>query len=1050
VTFSIVRRGFHAVAALAAGAAIVGGLTAATAAPATTAKHHKSAGPTLTVRVGGSRTAENGPPGPPAATGLKGVTFHVSPASAGHPDTCVSTAAGLCTFRVDANRTYTVTQAGTPAGWYDSPVLDAGNSPGAVPYPYDSLSVAVASASVTIPAAAANRVGTATARGGTWALSSADPPLPDGCGLRIALLFDLSGSITAGLLPKYKAAAISFVDALKGTPSTIAIYTFGSTAPSPGTGNGTLPPVPVETQAGVHELDAKINGLTVPAGNGTNWDAGLWQIVRTDSAFQYQSTIVLTDGNPTYYGPPDNLGGRGGSVRFAETENAIFAANALKRLDSAVIGVGIGSATQAMPYAYDVRAISGPDEGTQYFNTDFNRLHDVLEELALRNCAGLDLTKTASPSTYTHVGQQVTYHYTVTSTKYFTLHNVHVTDDRAGHVACVPSVLATDETAHCTAEYAVTREDLDRGHLTNTATAHGTTPNDQAVQSEPAQATVHATLGRAIHAVHAVRLPAISLLKSAYPVVYTGPDQVITYYYRATNMGNVALTDVSVADDRLGVITCPHATLVVGASMTCTATYRTTEPDVQAGHVTNTATVTGYPPSSPPVSGTGTATVTAHVVKPGLKVKKTASPTQFGAPGQRITDTYAVTNTGQVTLSGIRVTDNQITAPVSCPATALAPGKSMACHATYVTTKADVSRGGITNVSLVTARTPDGSKVTAKVTATVTLIEVPVTGLEVGDPRDDLGPDDLNRRHVPDVRHRTDCRVEPELGQRAQLINDPLDATGRVEHVVRRLVDRVVVAADRRAVLAQDVQLPGLVPPREQVARVGVLRHHAQRLLLPAAADHDRRVRPGQRLRRVQRPPQLVVLPLVRLLVIGPHLQADLHRLLEPLEPLADRGKREAEPARLLLVPAGTDAQPRPPAGQHVQRGDDLGEQPRLAVVHAGDHRQQRRPRRAGRQVSQRGVPLEHLLLGRPDHRDLEEVVHHRDVLEPRLVRGPRHRGQLPAKRLRPARRGEIRNLQPNLHVITSSSHPLTHRPPRLPAIPHYHFTLAAHRATPA
>ena len=49
-------------------------------------------------------------------------------------------------------------------------------------------------------------------------------------------------------------------------------------------------------------------------------------------------------------------------------------------------------------------------------------------------------------------------------------------------------------------------------------------------------------------------------------------------------------------------------------------------------------------------------------------------------------------------------------------------------------------------------------------------------------------------------------------------------------------------------------------------------------------------------LRRVQRPAELVVLAVVRLLVVAPHLQADLQRLLEPLEPLGHRREGEAQP----------------------------------------------------------------------------------------------------------------------------------------------------------
>src|SRR5262249_8606339 len=162
-----------------------------------------------------------------------------------------------------------------------------------------------------------------------------------------------------------------------------------------------------------------------------------------------------------------------------------------------------------------------------------------LSNLALRNCAGLDLTKTASPPAYDHVGQQITYSYTVRNTKFFTLHGVHVTDDRiAGPIPCTPSTLATDETATCTATYTVTQADRDRAHITNQAPATGTTPNDDDVPSPPAGATVTGQ-----------QHPAIHVVKTAFPTQYAEPGEVITYTYTVTNTGNVTLHGITVHDD---------------------------------------------------------------------------------------------------------------------------------------------------------------------------------------------------------------------------------------------------------------------------------------------------------------------------------------------------------------------------------------------------------------------------------------------------------------------------------------------------------------------
>ncbi len=714
--FSFVRRRLTTAAILAVGAAMAGG---GLAAPATaTAASAPRSDPTITIRVGGIRTAENGPPGPPTASGLAGATFRVTPASAGLPDTCVSTAAGLCTLNVSANRTYTIAQVGAPRGWFASSSLDAGTIGKVTSRAYNTLSVAVGTGNVTIPVAASNSDTSATARSGTWALSRDDPALPEGCGLRIALLIDLSGSITQAILPTYKAAARAFVESLKGTPSSIAIYTFGTTAPAPGANNATLAPVSVANQAGVNTLVSKINRLTVPTSSGTNWDAGFWQIVRDMPTYHYQSAIIVTDGDPTYYGPSGSLGGKGNLTRFAETENGIFSANALKNEGAAVLSVGIGTSSHGLRYIDNIRAVSGPVEHSDYFNTDFDTLSAVLARLALRNCAGLDLAKSAAPATYTHAGEKITYTYTVTNPKYFTLHNVHVTDDRiAGTIACTPSTLATGETATCTAEYTIRQANVDAGHVTNTASATGTTPNDDDVTSPPADTTVKA-----------IQTPAVHLVKSAFPTEYADPGETIHYTYSVTDTGNVTLHDVTLTDDRLGAITCPATTLAPGDSTTCHATHTTTTADVDAGHITNTATVTGHPPTEPAVTGTDGDTVHA-IHAPAIQLDKTVSPATYSGAGEKITYTYTVTDTGNVTLHRITLQDDRLGA-ITCPATSLAPAASMACHATHTTTTADVDAGHIANTATVTGHPPTGPAVTDKSTETVDAIQRPRVQLE--------------------------------------------------------------------------------------------------------------------------------------------------------------------------------------------------------------------------------------------------------------------------------------------------------------------------------
>ena len=84
----------------------------------------------------------------------------------------------------------------------------------------------------------------------------------------------------------------------------------------------------------------------------------------------------------------------------------------------------------------------------------------------------------------------------------------------------------------------------------------------------------------------------------------------------------------------------------------------TTAADVKAGHITNAATVKGKAPDGKVVDASDTATVT-FIPAPGISLAKSAEPDTFGKPGQTITYTYVVTNSGNVPLSAITLSDSR-------------------------------------------------------------------------------------------------------------------------------------------------------------------------------------------------------------------------------------------------------------------------------------------------------------------------------------------------------------------------------------------------------
>ncbi|NCA71969.1 MAG: DUF11 domain-containing protein, partial [Sphingobacteriia bacterium] len=317
----------------------------------------------------------------------------------------------------------------------------------------------------------------------------------------------------------------------------------------------------------------------------------------------------------------------------------------------------------------------------------------------------LSLTKTATainggtpdPFVYTGVGDTISYTFEVTNTGNAPLSGVVVYDDTFGVEVGTAATLAVGETESFTYVHPVTAADLDAGSLVNTATARGTYGETEYDATDTA--TVAGEQAGALTLEKTATLVNGEAAEPGEALVFAAVGDEISYQYTLTNTGNVTLTALAVADDRT-TVSCPAEPLAAGAEITCTATDVVTQEDLDAGAVTNVATASGVDPNAGAVTSEP-ATVTVEAAQgPELTLEKVLSDAPEPiALDSVLTYTVTATNTGNVTLTNVVVSDSLIT-PASETCASVAVGETCVLTGTYRVTQTDVDAGQVVNTAI--------------------------------------------------------------------------------------------------------------------------------------------------------------------------------------------------------------------------------------------------------------------------------------------------------------------------------------------------------------
>ena len=341
----------------------------------------------------------------------------------------------------------------------------------------------------------------------------------------------------------------------------------------------------------------------------------------------------------------------------------------------------------------------------------------------------------------TDLGDEIRYRFIVENTGNVSLDNVTITDQNpdvtvspAAPTGVTLAPGAIDNTTF-TATYVLEQADIDAGFFENTADVTGDVPGSGTQATDRSHPDDPDADGPTRHDIPAV--PGIAVLKTVASVTDTNGNNItditdiINYAFTVTNTGNVTLTNITLTDINASVVGGPITSLAPGASDSATfnATHEVTLADMTAGQVVNQATATGTPPGGGSVSDLSDPnditeddpTVTPVVVNPSIALVKTVesiatndqgTPLNTSDDTLEITYAFAVTNTGNVTLTNIQVTDPMVT--VTGALTSLDPMEtdSTTFRAVYTVTPADIAAGQVVNQATASGTAPNNAVVT--------------------------------------------------------------------------------------------------------------------------------------------------------------------------------------------------------------------------------------------------------------------------------------------------------------------------------------------------
>ncbi|WP_176084800.1 choice-of-anchor D domain-containing protein [Martelella sp. HB161492] len=323
-------------------------------------------------------------------------------------------------------------------------------------------------------------------------------------------------------------------------------------------------------------------------------------------------------------------------------------------------------------------------------------------------------------------GDTVTFNYTVSNPGPTPVSSVRLNYDNPPAFGSRTNVQPMPDLAIGAAEtpfavsYTATQADFSSGEITNTALA-AAIGNGISVETDPVTLRVQAS-----------QIGSFDANKDVYNTTANTKDyyregDVLHYTITVKNTGSVALTNTRPDDQTLaqkGItlrIESGSEPLQPGAQIVYGADYKATAADVDAGSLTNIATVSPRDANGNDLERlTREAKINAQApsydftLQKDAKVEDGTADGRYSAVGQTVSYAFKVSNTGDTVIRDVNIADTDLPGLVWKEGQTIAsiePGQSATIQATYKVTQVDLDRGQIHNTASATANKRDGNPV---------------------------------------------------------------------------------------------------------------------------------------------------------------------------------------------------------------------------------------------------------------------------------------------------------------------------------------------------